>query len=76
MNGQVISLDTAVDVELSVKDEQAIDVYCWRMEQLLRVGYSHMLADAIAADSTLDLHLACDLLNRGCPEQTAYLILF
>jgi hypothetical protein len=76
MHGQqALSLDVAGTTQLAPADEAAIDVYCWRMEQLLKAGYAHVLADTIAADGAVDLHVACDLLARGCPERTAYLIL-
>ena len=56
-------------------DEAALGIYCWRMEQLLRAGYSRLCADALAEDVRVDLHLACDLLARGCDERVAYRIL-
>jgi hypothetical protein len=45
------------------------------MEQLLGAGYSHLRADALADDPGVDLHVACDLLARGCDEQVAFRIL-
>lgn len=53
----------------------AVEVYCWRMEEFLRAGYSDVLADALASNPRVDLHHACDLLARGCDEQTAFRIL-
>ena len=55
--------------------EDASDVYCWRMEQLLRFGYSRPVADILATNTYIDLHVACDLLAHGCPERVAYMIL-
>jgi hypothetical protein len=53
----------------------AIDVYCWRVEQLEQAGYSPATAHLLGEETTIDLHLACDLLLQGCPERTAYAIL-
>ena len=74
MNGQVIVHDLRVGIELEQDDEETIDVYCWRMEQLLRAGYTRVLADALAVDTVVDLHAACDLLASGCPQAIAYAI--
>jgi hypothetical protein len=74
MDGQATA-ELTEQPDLAPKDEEAIDVFCWRMEQLLGAGYSQTVADALAADGRVDLHVACDLLAHGCPEKTAYLIL-
>ena len=54
--------------------KEAIDAYCWRVEQLERAGYSAPIAHELAADHQVDLHGACKLLSHGCPEHTAYAI--
>ena len=74
MNGQTVTQDLRSSFELEPIDEETIDVYCWRMEQLLRAGYARVLADALAADTRVDLHAACDLLASGCPQAIAYTI--
>jgi hypothetical protein len=74
MDGQATA-ELAEQSEPAPRDEGAIDVFCWRMEQLLGAGYSRPVADALAADGAIDLHVACDLLAHGCAEKTAYLIL-
>jgi hypothetical protein len=53
----------------------AADVYCWRMEQLVRAGYSDVLADCIAQEHTVDLHQALNLIRDGCAPETAARIL-
>lgn len=67
------------DVELpeltAEVDARALEVYCWRMEQLLRAGYDRLLADALAEDTSVDLHRACELLTGGCDTLTASRIL-
>ena len=40
MNRQAIAEDVLVTTELEVQDEKAIDIFCWRMEQLLEAGYA------------------------------------
>ncbi|HUY71850.1 MAG TPA: hypothetical protein VMV08_06375 [Gaiellaceae bacterium] len=72
MNGQAIVHDLRAGVELEHESEETIDVYCWRMEQLLRAGYARVLADALALDPRVDLHTACDLLAHGCPQGLAF----
>ncbi len=75
MNEQTVNLGVVEDRVLAALGEDATDVYCWRLEQLLRVGYTRVVADVIAADLNIDLHVACDLLANGCTEGTAYKIL-
>jgi hypothetical protein len=38
----------------------------WRFHQLLAAGWPEQQALVLAADHDVDLHLACDLLARGC----------
>jgi len=65
-----------VDGELQTEfDEKAAMIVEWRLEQLRRAGYSPEYAMPLAGDHRIDLHQACDLLGRGCPEQTAFLIM-
>ncbi|HZO96233.1 MAG TPA: hypothetical protein VFB42_02565 [Gaiellaceae bacterium] len=74
MNRQLIE-DYTAGAEALPSEARAVEVLCWRLEQLERAGYSSELAYAIAENHEVDLHRACDLLRRGCPEHTAYLIL-
>ncbi len=48
----------------------------WRIERLLEVGYDHESALLIGIDTSIDLHLATDLLRRGCSVENALQILF
>jgi hypothetical protein len=66
--------EMSLEDEPVVLDVRAAEVYAWRLEELQRAGYVDY-AIALAEDHAIDLHLACDLLKRGCPEHTAYLIL-
>ncbi len=47
----------------------------WRLQQLLAAGYPPDEALALAASAEVDLHLASDLIRRGCPPETALRIL-
>jgi hypothetical protein len=51
------------------------DVVRWRLEQLLSAGYEREDASTLAARRDVDLHLAVELLARGCPPKTALRIL-
>ena len=46
----------------------------WREHVLVNAGYPHEIAERIAA-SDADLHLACDVLERGCTPELAEQIL-
>ena len=50
-------------------------IIAWRLEQLTRIGYSELAAAALAASAEVDLHLAVDLVARGCPPSLAVRIL-
>jgi hypothetical protein len=47
----------------------------WRVEELARAGYDADDAVELAGRSYVDLHLAVQLLERGCPPATALRIL-
>jgi hypothetical protein len=55
--------------------EREVDIYCWRVEVLERVGYTGAFAHWLAEDTAIDLHRACELKTSGCTESTAYAIL-
>jgi hypothetical protein len=55
-------------VELGVDD--------WRFEQLVAAGWREQQALVLAARHHIDLHLACDLLAKGCDQALAWEILF
>ena len=47
----------------------------WRAEELERAGYTPRDAERLAARHDVDLHLAVELLGRGCPPDVAIRIL-
>ena len=47
----------------------------WRADELIRVGYDANQAMSLAVRHDVDLHLAAELLERGCPPDLALQIL-
>ena len=57
-----------------VEDEEQL-VTGWRLEELRRAGYDERSALLLALRGEVDLHVATDLVRRGCPPATALRIL-
>ncbi len=75
MNGDLRHHETELeDVECPVDDGDA-RVLHWRAERLIAAGYDGEAALVLAFDTTVDLHQATDLVERGCPVATAVRIL-
>jgi hypothetical protein len=67
---------TAAELQdLDFLDTEAERVLLWREEELERAGYDRDTARQLAEAQGVDLHLATELLRRGCPESTAVQIL-
>ena len=67
---------TAAELQdLDFFDTEAERVLLWREEELERAGYDRDTARQLAEAPSVDLHLATELLRRGCPESTAIAIL-
>lgn len=62
-------------VETYVPQSEEERVASWRFEQLLRAGYDETAALVLADLVQVDLHLAVDLVRRGCASDTALRIL-
>jgi hypothetical protein len=60
--------------ETEIRDETGL-IEAWRAEALERAGYGVRDAAAIAVRHDIDLHLATDLLQMGCPADLALRIL-
>jgi hypothetical protein len=56
-------------------DDRDARVLHWRAERLIAAGYDGETALLLAFDTTVDLHQAADLVERGCPVATAVRIL-
>jgi hypothetical protein len=50
-------------------------IEAWRTHELRRAGYDRKAATTVATRHDVDLHLAVDLLRRGCPPEVALKIL-
>jgi hypothetical protein len=66
---------TEVEEAVQEVETEGERVLRWRQEELLRAGYGDRLALKLALDARVDLHVAVDLLRRGCPPETAAQIL-
>jgi hypothetical protein len=65
---------TAAQFE-QLEEETAVEVLRWRFDVLMRAGFDLEQAATLAANVEIDLHLAADLVTRGCPPDTALRIL-
>lgn len=63
----------ALDARMDWTEEER--VVAWRIESLMRAGYDDGAAIYLAETREVDLHLACRLLDGGCPVETALRIL-
>jgi hypothetical protein len=62
------NVTTRVDTETELVEQ-------WRHEALWRAGYDAEAAVVLAASHDVDLHLAVELLERGCTQELALQIL-
>ena len=62
------------DEEQAVFLDESEKTYQWRKAELLHAGYNEFQA-VVLAEAPVDLHLAIDLLKRGCDPDTAVDIL-
>ena len=51
--------------------DEAENLFWWRSVCLRRAGFDSRSARALALDFEADLRLAVELLDRGCPQDTA-----
>jgi hypothetical protein len=61
-------------VETVIRDEIEL-VETWRAEQLEMAGYGAQAANELAMRHDVDLHVAINLMTRGCPAELALQIL-
>ena len=62
--------------ELHVLEDTELErIERWRAEELERAGYGTRAAGRLAARHDIDLHLAVELLDQGCPPELAIKIL-
>ena len=65
---------TAAEAGL-IENTEVERIEAWRTEELRRAGYDRKAATTVATRHDVDLHLAVDLLRRGCPPEVALKIL-
>jgi hypothetical protein len=69
-------METMRTAELQhVRDTEARRILHWRYDSLVRAGYPEREALVLAAEFDADLHRAVELVQRGCPPETAVRIL-
>ena len=61
--------------ELNIVETESERVERWRAEALEKVGYDVISAHELAARPDVDLHLAIELIEAGCPVALALDIL-
>jgi hypothetical protein len=64
--------ETTQILELPVDERSKVE--SWRLHILIEAGYPLPLAERLAV-SEADLHIACDIVGRGCAHETAAEIL-
>jgi len=62
-----------LEQELALSEDER--VILWRVDMLERAGYDDEAAVTLALRRDVDLHLAVELVARGCPHATALRIL-
>jgi hypothetical protein len=65
---------TAAGADLQVATEIE-RIEAWRAEELQRAGYDAASAEKLAVRHDVDLHIAADLIRRGCSVELALDIL-
>lgn len=70
-----MGVERATDTVERWRAAEAELVVSWRFTVLFRAGYSRTIAFELARQPDVDLHLATELLERGCPVATAREIL-
>lgn len=66
------TMTTAELLKVRATEDQVV---AWRREQLRRAGCRRFEAEILARRSSIDLHEAVELLERGCPSHVAAKIL-
>jgi len=64
---------TAAELQAPADENSLVER--WRAEELERAGFEPRAAATIAARHDIDLHLATNLLRRGCAPELAVQIL-
>jgi hypothetical protein len=68
-------MESMAATELNIVETESEKVERWRAEELEKVGYDVISAHELATSPEVDLHLAVELLENGCPVPLALEIL-
>jgi hypothetical protein len=71
---EVSAVTNASDTELAF-DAESDKVTAWRACELLKAGYEPLMAVELAEHPGVDLHVALELVERGCQPDLAARIL-
>jgi hypothetical protein len=63
------------ETQLQEREAAQEEILSWRLEQLKLAGYRRAEAEELAGRSDIDLHVATDLVRKGCPPELAVAIL-
>jgi len=63
--------ETIMEIPLARRVGEEERVLAWRESELIRAGFKPNDAFELAIRADVDLHLAVDLLKRGCSPPTA-----
>ena len=63
-------MNELAEIEIGAEEsEEDARIYAWRVEQLAGLGFSHVIASAVA--SFVDWHEIASLVERGCSPELA-----
>jgi hypothetical protein len=65
---------SVIETESEHPPAEDLEVFLWRLQRSLEMGFGRRLADRIAV-TQIDLHRLERLICSGCPRGTAYRIL-
>jgi hypothetical protein len=68
-------MESMAATELNIVETESEKVERWRAQELEKVGYDVISAHELATRPDVDLHLAIELVEAGCPVQLALEIL-
>ena len=75
MSGEPTVKPVEADEEFVPAADPVAKVLGWRVEQLIAAGFDGDDALVLALDRSVDLHVAIELVRRGCQPKTALRIL-
>jgi hypothetical protein len=68
-------MESMAATELNIVETESEKVERWRAQELEKVGYDVISAHELATRPEVDLHLAVELVENGCPVELAVQIL-